>query len=580
LPKRPGTLQTLLRTAKREGWVQWIRSEADEHALLNGCRFSDKRAQFVVKFFETFLRHSTGEWAGKPFTLLDWQRDDLVMPLFGWLREDGTRRFRRGYCEVAKKNGKSAICSGIALVLLVADGEPRAEVCSAAADRDQAGLVFDESARMVHASPALEARCEVIPSRKRILYKPSWSTLQALSADVPTKEGLNLSGLIFDELHAQKYRNLYDTLRYAGRARRQPLMLGITTAGVDRKSICYEQRQYGERILDGSIHDDAFFVLIYAADEKKDDWKDPATWRKANPSMGVTIKEEDIASDCREAQLEPAKENSFKRYTLNLWTEQVTRWMPAETWTKPGNCRVVPIEDLRGHECWAGLDLASKVDIAALCLCFRRPADDVPLDGGQLTIGEDGSLELPENPVEAAYLFYWWFWAPEEGWRQREAKKGGDFGRWAKDGFITLTPGNVIDYGFIRKQINELGKDFSLQEIGFDPWNATQIATELGEDDGFQMVEMRQGYKTMSEPMKKLMALALEEQCIHGGNPIMKWMVSNVAARTDANENIAPDKEKSGDRIDGVVAAILALGRAMVAKSGTSVYEDRGIQTV
>jgi phage terminase large subunit-like protein len=358
--------QTRLRNdAKREGWSEWIRSPRDEKAVLEGCRFDIRAAERVRTFFTKFLRHSKGQWAGQPFALLDWQWREVVAPLFGWKRADGTRRYRRAYIEVPKKNGKSALFSGLSLYLLAADGEPGAEVYSAAVDRDQASIVFNEAANMVEVSPQLSSRLNVVRSMKRIVMPRSRSFYKALSADVPAKEGLNAHAVLIDELHAQKTRLLWDTLRYTGAARRQPLHLSITTAGFDHHSICWEQHDYAEKVLDGTIEDSSFLPFIAAAGAE-DDWTSPEVWRKANPSFAVTINPEQFAEDCREAQESPAKENSFRRYRLNQWTEQEVRWLNMEKW----DACATPLGDLGRRPCYAGLDLSSTTDITALVLVF------------------------------------------------------------------------------------------------------------------------------------------------------------------------------------------------------------------
>ena len=320
-----------LADARAQGWSDWIRSEADERAVLEGCVFDLPGAQRVRTFIEQFLRHSKGEWAGKPFQLLDWQWQNLIAPLFGWKRPDGTRRYRRGYIETPKKNGKSALFSGLSLYLLVGNGEAGAEIYSAAVDRDQASIVFNEAANMAESSPALASRLSVIRSTKRIVYRRTKSFFRALSADVPAKEGLNAHAVLIDELHAQQSRDLWDTLRYAGASRRQPLHLSITTAGFDKHSICWEQHAYAEQVLAGVIHDSSFFAYIAAA-SPGDDWTDLEVWKKANPSFGITVNADQFAEDCREAKESPAKENSFRRYRLNQWTEQDVRWLALDKW--------------------------------------------------------------------------------------------------------------------------------------------------------------------------------------------------------------------------------------------------------
>src|SRR5262245_50241071 len=429
-------LAQLLADAEAAGWREWVRTEADERAVLGGYWFDTAAAERVRTFFRKFLRHSKGQWAGQPFELLDWQWRDVVAPLFGWKRVDGTRRFRRGYIEVPKKNGKSTLFAGLSLYLLTCDGEPGAEIYSAAVDRDQASIVFNEAANMVDSSSHLASRLTLVRSTKRIVDHRSRSFYRALSADVPAKEGLNAHAVLIDELHAQKTRDLWDTLRYAGASRRQPLHLSITTAGYDRHSICWEQHEYARQVLAGVIEDLSFFAFIAAADPE-DDWTDPAVWRKANPSFGVTISEEQFAEDCREAQESPAKENSFRRYRLNQWTEQEVRWLNMEKWDANG----ASPGKLDGYTCFVGLDLSSTTDISALELVFAA---------------DDGYAVLP------------FFWVPADGARQRERRDHVPYTQWIRDGYMRATPGEVVDYDVIRRDINELGRRYHIREIAID----------------------------------------------------------------------------------------------------------------
>lgn len=522
-----------LADAKAEGWDQWIRDEADERAVREGYRFDLASAERVRNFFRRFLRHSKGEWAKKPFELMAWQWQGVMAPLFGWKRPDGTRRYRRGYIEVPKKNGKSSLFSGIGLYLLTGDNEPGAEVFSAAVDRDQASIVFNEAANMVEASPALSSRLDVVRSTKRIVYGRMRSFYKALSADVPAKEGLNAHGVLIDELHAQKSRDLWDTLRYAGASRRQPLHLSVTTAGFDRHSICWEQHDYALKVLDGTIEDLSFFAFVSAADEEAD-WTDPEVWRSANPSFGITINAEQFAEDCREAQESPAKENSFRRYRLNQWTEQDVRWLAMEKWDACAH----PVEDLEGRDCWAGLDLSSTTDISALVLVFQ--------DAGRYSV-------LP------------YFWVPEEGARRRERRDRVPYQQWIRQGLIEATPGEVVSYDIIRKRINELNEQFRIRSISIDRWNATQLAAQL-QDDDFDVVAFGQGYSSMNFPTKKLEELILAGNIQHGGHPVLRWMASNVSVEKDAADNWKPSKKRSPERIDGIVALIMGLAGATTAE--------------
>ena len=512
--------------------TEWIRSTADERAVAQGCTFDLPAAERVRDFCGRFLRHSKGQWAGQPFELLNWQWRQVIAPLFGWKRSDGTRRYRRGYIEVPKKNGKSTLFAGLSLYLLTCDSEPGAEIYSAAVDRDQASIVFNEAANMVDSSPHLSSRLKVVRSTKRIVDHRSRSVYRALSADVPAKEGLNAHAVLVDELHAQKTRELWDTLRYSGASRRQPLLLSITTAGYDQHSIGWEQHEYARQVIDGIVQDPWFFAYIAAAGDN-DDWTDPDVWRQANPSFGVTIDAAQFAEDCAEAQESPAKENSFRRYRLNQWTEQEVRWINMQKWDACGGA----LDRLDGRECFAGLDLSSTTDVSALVLVFP---------------GDDGYDVLPQ------------FWVPLEGARLRERRDRVPYGQWIVDGLIDGSPGEVIDYDRIRARVNELGTRYRIRQIAIDRWNATQLATQL-DGDGFEIISFGQGYASMSAPTKKLEELILSEKLRHAGHPVLRWMAGNVSIEQDAADNWKPSKKKSCERIDGIVALVMAMGLAMTA---------------
>ena len=529
--------------------AEWIRSSADEKAVAAGCYFDLQAALRVRAFFENFLRHSKGQFANQSFELLEWQWQGIIAPLFGWKRPDGTRRYRRGYIEVPKKNGKSTLFSGLSLYLLTADGEPGAEVYSAAVDRDQASIVYTEAANMVEASPHLSSRLNVVRSTKRIVFPAKKSFFKALSADVSAQEGLNAHAILIDELHAQKNRQLWDTLRYAGSARRQPLHLSITTAGYDKHSICWEQHSYASQVIDGTIEDSSFFGFIAAADDN-DDWTTEATWKKANPSFGITMDATQFAEDCKEARESPAKENTFRRYRLNQWTEQDVRWLSMEKWDA---CSELA-EELEGRTCYGGLDLSSTTDITAFVLVF--PDDD------------------------GRYDVLCWFWVPEDGARQREKKDRVPYRTWIKQGLIEATPGEVVDYDRIRQTIVELGERYNIAEIAVDRWNATQIASQLS-NDGFEIVAFGQGFASMNSPTKKLEELILAKKLAHGGNPVLRWMAGNVSIEKDAADNWKPSKKRSPERIDGIVALIMAAGRAALANQPEHTwYDDHDVEWV
>ncbi len=508
-----------------------LRSDAERQGL--DYYFDTEAAQHVVGFFEKWLRHSKGKHAGEPFALLDWQTA-MLGELFGWKRlDDNTRRYRMAYISTAKKQGKSTLLAGIGLYLLAFDGEAGAEIFGCGADREQASIVFREAASMVRASPKLSRVLEVIDSRRTIAYRNASSFYRVLSADAFRAEGLNIHGLLFDELHAQRDRRLWDALRYGGAAREQPLIVSITTAGYDRNSICWEQYAYAKAVLRDWTHDPTFFPCIYEAEEN-DEWTSEDTWPKANPSWGVTIKPDDFAADCREAQLSSTKENSFRRYRLNQWTQQDTRWIKMETWDA---CASAPPAPLDGRECWCGLDLATTYDTSAFVAVFPEP---------------DGTFDVLCR-----------FWIPGVNALDREKRDRVPYITWAKDPDtgLVMTDGNVTDYDVIRRDINEFAKKYNVRQIAIDRWNATQLSLQL-QGDGIEVVGFGQGFGSMSSPSKQLEGLIVSGKLRHGGNPVLSWMASNASVKVDAAGNIKPIKPPHGssDRIDGVVALVMGIG--------------------
>lgn len=511
--------------------------------------FDKDEAQRAVDFFARMLRHVKGELAGQPFILQQWQADDIVRPLFGWKRADGTRRYRRAYIEVPRKSGKSTISAGIGLYLLYADGEAGAEIYSAASDREQAAIVFDVARTMVEEKPSLKAVSEVY--RRSIVVKRANSSYRVLSADAPHHHGLNAHGIIFDELHAQPNRELWDVLTTSVGARRQPLIVAITTAGYDRNSICWEVHDYALKVRDGIIDDPSFLPVIYAAPDDAD-WRNRKTWATANPGMGVTISEDYLAAECQRAIETPGYQNTFRRLHLNQWTEQSERWLDMATWDEGDE--PFDAESLNGRECFGGLDLSSTTDLSAFVLVFP------PLEDGE------------------RWKCLCWFWLPEENARKRADRDRVPYDVWGRDGLIELTEGNVIDYAWLRKRINELaGQKYQIKEIMYDRWNASQLVTWLTED-GATMVPMGQGFASMTAPTKELEKLVVGRQLQHGSNPILRWMASNVAVSQDPAGNLKPDKAKSTEKIDGIVALIMGIASAVRHQGEEpSVYEERGV---
>ena len=507
-------------------------------------------ADFAVAFIEN-LCHTKGTWAGKPFLLLDWQ-EQIIRDLFGILKPNGYRQFNTAYVEIPKKNGKSELAAAIALLLCCGDGEERAEVYGCAADRQQASIVFEVAADMVRMCPALSKRVKILASQKRIIYAPTNSFYQVLSAEAYSKHGFNIHGVVFDELHTQPNRKLFDVMtKGSGDARMQPLYFLITTAGTDTHSICYETHQKAMDILEGRKIDPTFYPVIYGASDTED-WTDPKVWKKANPSLGETIGIDKVVAACESARQNPGEENSFRQLRLNQWVKQAVRWMPMEKW----DACAFPVnkDDLEGRVCYGGLDLSSTTDITAFVLVFP-PSDE-----------DDRYILLP------------YFWVPEDTLDLRVRRDHVPYDLWERQGYLMTTEGNVVHYGFIEKYIERLGERFNIREIAFDRWGAVQMVQNL-EGMGFTVVPFGQGFKDMSPPTKELMKLVLEKRIAHGGHPVLRWMMDNIYIRTDPAGNIKADKEKSTEKIDGAVATIMGLDRAIRCGNDTqeSVYNDRGI---
>lgn len=510
-------------------------------------QIDSKVAQTAVDFFENLVQLE-GQWAGQKLKLSPWQ-DKVIRDVFGTLRADGMRQYRTVYIEVPKKNGKTLLAAGFTLKLLVADGEPAAQVYSAAAERNQAALVFRPAANMVRASTSLSRRCKIIDSQKRIIVPSTDSFYQVLSAEVPTKHGLNVHGCVIDELHAQPNRDLFDVLTTgSGDARQQPLYIFITTAGFDRNSICWEIHEKARQILNGTREDPTFYPVIYGLEESED-WEDEANWYKVNPELGNIIDIERVREHYREAKQNPAEEANFRRLRLNQWTQTVTRWLGLDKWDACNG----PVGDLNGRLCYGALDLASSIDLAAFSLVF-------PMDDG-------------------TYSILCYCWIPEDTMHEKEKKDRVPYSNWAANGYVYPTPGNVIDYDFITQRLVELKSQFNIQEIAFDRWGATKLSQTLV-DLGFKMIPFGQGFASMSAPTKEYEALIIGKKIRHGGNPVMRWNFDNLVMKHDPAGNIKPDKEKSTQKIDLQVATIMALDRAIRHADNTSVYEDRGILTI
>lgn len=497
-------------------------------------------ADRVVRFFSEVLRHPKPPFAGQPFILQPWQIEEIIRPIYDPVNERGQRRVRKAYIQTGKKAGKSNVLAGLALYHLFADGEWSGELCSAAGDREQASIIYNLAADMVDFSPVLRERAIVRRAVKKIVDRKTRSTYHALSAEASTKHGPSWSFIAFDELHEQPNRELWDTLTAGMRARRQPLCVAISNAGWDRNSICYEVVDYARRVISGQIEDPAFYARLWEIPEDAD-WSSEDNWLLANPGLGTVedidagrafLDIESIRADYRQAKATPAYENTFRRLSCSQWVSQQTRWIPMDKWRAVSS--PIDTEALKGRACYGGMDLSSTMDISAVVLAF-------PDDDGGVAI-------LPH------------FWIPEERMRERSKRDGVPYEVWTREGLIEATPGNVIDYGFIRARVNDLAGQYQIQELAYDPFNATQLAVDLL-GDGLPMVKLRQGFLSLSAPTKELERLVTASLLRHGGNKVLDWMAENAMAVMDAAGNIKLDKARSREKIDGLAATVNALHR-------------------
>ena len=500
------------------------------------CWFDDAAADAACAFFPKYLRHTEGEWAGRPFALQPWQADRIIRPLFGWKRPDGTRRYRRAYIEVPRKNGKTELGAGIALLVMVGDGEQGGQGYTMAVDKDQAKIAFNKATVMVQMSPGL---ADVVECFKTSLYVPELrASLKPLSSGAANKHGFSPNFGLGDELHEWPNGDVADVVHKGTAARRQPIEVYITTAGIHGLGYGWEMHEHALGVLDGSVDDPEFLAVVFAAAEE-DDWTAEETWRKANPNLGVSPKLDYLRSECQQAKESPRKENDFRRFHLNQWTEQVTRWLPMDRWDACAG--PVPWQELEeylaGRKCCGGLDLSTTTDITAWVPVFEPEAEGEPW------------FVLPR------------FWCPEETVAQRVKREKLPYDQWVRDGAMTATEGNVVDYDVVAKQITDDAEAFRLIEAAFDRWNSSHLVNQLMAD-GAPMVPFGQGYASMSAPSKELEALVLGGRIAHGGHPVLRAMAAAVAIETDPAGNIKPSKSKSHRRIDGIVATVMGLGRA------------------
>lgn len=519
-----------------------------------GLVWDETEASRAVAFF-SLLKHWKGEWIGKPLTLAPWQEHCLIAPLFGWYRgavreKCGLRRFRTAYAEIPRKNGKTTLASGLANQGLIADGEAGAEIYAAATKRDQAMILFRDAQQTLGGKLR-----QTVETFKNSTTCRQWNSFfQPLSSDYNSLDGLNIHRAVIDELHAHKTRDLFDVLLTAMGARQHPLLAAITTAGFDRSSICWEQREEVRNIVEGHKENDAYFGFI-ATTDPGDDWADPAVWWKANPNLGISLKQDNLADICKTAVDSPAAENNFRRKHLDEWTEQSVRWLPMTAWDACAG--EIDRTELRGRPCWGAIDLASTRDVNSLVLLF-------PWEGG-------------------AYKLLPFFWVPEDAKDERGYQDRTQVMNWAAKRLIKTTDGNTTDYAGIVEDVMALCAEFDVQVLAYDPWGPAVAFVQLLQADGFpheKLAEFKQSIGNFAAPTKEFERLVMARKIEHGGNLVLRWMASNVSVKRDANDNLRPDKEKSADKIDGIVASIMALGLSMAENRGPSVYETRGIVTL
>lgn len=505
-------------------------------------KYAAAHAEKACRFIE-LLPHIKGQWRGTTIKLERWQAF-VLCNVFGWVSKvSGLRRIRTVYIEVPRKNAKSTICAGIALYCLAIDDEGGAECYAAATTRDQARIVFDTARQMALMKPQLCASKGIDVRAHNLNVLRTASKLEPLSSEGDTLDGLNIHFASVDELHAHKTRDVWDVLETGTGSRSQPLMFAITTAGSNRSGICYEQRMYLARILDRRITDETYWGVIYTIDDE-DDWTQESSWRKANPNYAISVAEDDITRKAHKAMQMASAVNAFLTKHLNVWVNADTAWMDMRSWDACAD-EELTIDDFEGEKCWMSVDLASKVDIACRATVFER----------------DGH-----------YYGFVRHYLPEDA---AESGRNSQYSGWVLDGRLTTTPGNVTDYAVIEDDLKVDSSRFQVTELLYDPFQATQFSTRMMED-GFPMLEMRPTVLNFSEPMKWLEALVLQKRFHHDGDPVLGWMVSNVVCHRDAKDNIYPRKEREENKIDGVVALIMCLNRAMIGHT-ESVYETRGV---
>lgn len=533
-----------LKTAKRRGLVWNPPLETPEGPV--------PAVQLTLEFFSTMLLLGVGQ----PFVLRDWQAF-VVGSLFGWYQKDGTRRFRTAYVETGKGSGKTPLAAGIGLKGLIADQTDAAEIYSAATDREQARICFLDAKRMVERSPELLQAVD--PNVASLVYGKRGATFRPVSSEHRGLDGKRVHIAILDELHEHLDAIVADKMRAGTKKDPNAIIFEITNSGYNRESVCWKHREYSRQVLEGTIENDSWFAYVCALDPE-DDWQDEKVWPKVNPSLPDLPGLPYLRGQVQEALGMPSRENIVKRLNFCIWTEQADRWLSMELWDR--GAMSYPDPELLGRPVFLGLDLASTTDLNALALFF-------PLDDGR-------------------YVLRCRFWMPADNVAKRVQQDHVPYDVWIREGFIEATAGNTTDYDVIRTRILEESARYNVRDLAFDRWNANQLTTQLQDawperkepNAGRQIVGFGQGFASMSAPTKEFEKLLLSDRLLHGGNPVLRWMASNVSVRQDPAGNLKPDKSTSSERIDGIVASIMALGRAMLQPKHISVYESRGLLEV
>ena len=527
-----------------------------EHGQERGIWWDPEAAGCATGFFPAMLRHVEGEWASRnePITLELWQ-EFIVGSLWGWKRANGMRRFRTAYIELARKNAKSTMCAGLALLGTFYDGEGGAHGYCAATKRDQAKIVWNTAERMRRKSQAIKDKVGVYIGTSTLYDKSTNSTLTPLGAREDTLDGLNPHFVVIDELHAHPNDKVVQVLETGTGARSQPMMVEITTAGGDQTTVCWRHREHTRRILDpeSDTIDDGWFGYVATVDEGIE-WTDPVAWAMANPNLGVSVYVDQFAAACKRAQDMPSTAPGFKQKRLDLWVNASTHAIDMERWDDAGRLTddgtlTLDMAALAGRKCYGGLDLARVNDLSAFVLVF------------------------PPDASTEEWRVLAWHWCPEDDIDIRSHRDKVPYRLWVDQGWIDATPGDVTDVAFIEERVLKLAEVYEIQEIAYDPTLAGTLTTHL-QDEGLLMVQHRQGMLSMAGPTGEFLKLVHGRNLHHGGNPVLRWEADNLVVKTGPAGTTKPDKEKSHEKIDGVVAAIMAVGRAVVA---SKVPESGGV---